>query len=113
MAGEDPLRLRVVGTCMSPDLGPDDLVSVTPARFYWPGDVLVFASGGRLLAHRLIGYRRGLRPLTQADAAPIPDGAADWGDVIGRVAGGTTFAARGRALWRFTRFLVARGLGRQ
>ena len=86
------MSLRVNGDCMAPLVTSGAVVSVVRRRFYWPGDpVVVHATDGRLLAHRLLGfYRRrgGWRCVTQGDNAPYPDSALPWSSVVGRVEGG-------------------------
>lgn len=99
---------------MQPGIAPGSRVQVRARRAYWPGDVLVFeACDGRLLAHRLVGYRwspaRGLRLVTCADAAARGDAPIEPRRIIGRVCGGEVDAAaaavplaqRLRALARF------------
>lgn len=92
LAAEGPLTVRVRGHCMAPDLPDGAVVEVSRARFYWPGDVLALrAADGRLLVHRLLGYRphRGAWHLvTQADAASLPDAPARPEQLLGRLVGG-------------------------
>lgn len=88
--GGDRWWLRISGHCMAPLLTDGQRVLVQPARWYWPGDILVFhsLSGNGLIAHRLIGagWRRGRwRLLTRADNAPNPDFALPPARVLGRV----------------------------
>jgi hypothetical protein len=112
LASREALRLRVAGTCMEPRLKGGDVVQVRSARIYWPGDLLAFVDGsGRLLVHRLIGYRpgrRGLRFWTQADLSSTPDSAVPPRCVLGRVVGRVPMAARARAMGRLARHLAAR-----
>jgi DNA-binding NarL/FixJ family response regulator len=42
MAREQPVALTVRGGGMAPLLADGERVEVAPARFYWPGDVIVF-----------------------------------------------------------------------
>jgi hypothetical protein len=76
---------------MQPTIPDGSLVTVARKRFYWPGDVLIFASAeGRLTAHRLVGacrWRGRLRLFTRADNAPRMDAAILASDVVGRVVG--------------------------
>jgi phage repressor protein C with HTH and peptisase S24 domain len=107
------------GDCMVPWIENGAGVQVTPARFYWPGDVVVVLSGNnQYLIHRVIGlYRRSgkVKILTQADTALRPDGAVDSDDVLGRVSGGcchacavsVPFVHRLKASARFIRFIIA------
>jgi hypothetical protein len=91
MAREQPLEIRVRGSCMAPLLADGTPVAVTPARVYWPGDVVVFqAADGRLLAHRLLGYRRlggRLACVTQGDGCLRPDAPVPLDRILGRAAG--------------------------
>jgi hypothetical protein len=114
LARAQPIELVISGHCMQPGIGPGSRVQVRARRAYWPGDILVFeAVDGRLLAHRLVGYRwwpvRGLRLVTCADAAARGDAPIEPRRVIGRVCGGEVdtavsaipLAERLRALARF------------
>jgi hypothetical protein len=124
LAVSEPLRLRVVGTCMAPSLLDGSVVDVLAARWYWPGDIVAYlGAGGRLTVHRVIGYRpRGwrLELVTQADASPAADGAVDPGRVLGRVCpgaagrglAGARLRHRARAVARFVRLVGSRMLGR-
>ena len=121
--GGDPVTITVKGGCMAPWIEDDARVEVTPAAFYWPGDVVVALSAdGRYLVHRVIGcYRRsaGLKVLTQADAAVWPDAAVSPAQILGRVSGGechprivsVPLAHRLKALFRFARFGIRRSVG--
>lgn len=84
-----PITVRVSGDCMAPDLNDGQAVEVAPARLYWPGDVVVYATGdGRLLGHRFLGYyrRRGRwKMLIRADNARGPDPGVLGDQVLGRV----------------------------
>ena len=59
------------------------------ARLYWPGDVVVFqAADGRLLAHRLLGYRLhagSLACVTRGDGCPCHDAPVPLERLLGRV----------------------------
>ena len=91
LAREAPLDVVVRGDCMLPLLADGDRVRVVAARVYWPGDVLVFrAPDGRLLAHRLLGYRPwagGLALVTRGDACVVHDAPVPLAAVLGRVEG--------------------------
>lgn len=91
LAAEQPLAVRVTGDCMSPLAHDGDIVKVSRARFYWPGDVIAFRhSDGRLLMHRLIGYwptAGGLGIITQADSSSSCEAAFGLDCVIGKVSG--------------------------
>jgi hypothetical protein len=92
LAKNRELRLKIQGDCMSPLLESGTGVRVKGAKFYWPGDCLVFAGAdGRLTAHRLLGYyykQRQIRYLTQADRAKRPDRYILKRHIIGKICGG-------------------------
>jgi hypothetical protein len=106
LAREGPVEVRLRGGCMAPGLADGDRVRVAAARFYAPGDVVVFrAADGRLVAHRLLGYRlhAGAPALvTRGDACPVHDAPVPLAAVLGRVEGARpTLVARAVALLRF------------
>jgi hypothetical protein len=118
LAREAPVAVAVRGGCMAPRLADGDRVQVAAARFYWPGDVVVFrASDGHLLAHRVLGYRfhrfqgsRGLALVTRGDACAVHDAPVPLARVLGRVAGAAPSpAARAAALRRFLGLALHRG----
>lgn len=120
MAAEKKLQLKIQGDCMAPLLLSGVMVLVKSARFYWPGDCLVFIDvDGRLVAHRLTGYyckRRQIRYLTQGDRLSSPDASIMHKHIIGKVCGGecderlvnVPFLHRLWAFGRFCRFIFAR-----
>jgi hypothetical protein len=117
LAREGPVEVIVRGGCMAPRLADGDRVRVVTARFYAPGDVVVFrAADGRLVAHRLLGYRPGaggLALVTRGDFCPVHDAPVPLAAVLGRVeAARPTAAVRLRSLLRFLG-LVGRALGRR
>jgi signal peptidase I len=89
LAREAPVEVRVQGDCMKPFFADGDRVLVSAARVYWPGDVLVFrAPDGRLLAHRLLGYRPwqgGIALVTRGDACVVHDFPVLKTAVLGRI----------------------------
>lgn len=110
LAREAPVEVAVRGGCMAPRLAEGDRVRVAAARFYWPGDVVVFrAPDGRLLAHRVLGYRfhrfqgrGGLALVTRGDSCVVHDAPVALVRVLGRVLGAAPGpAARASALGRF------------
>ncbi len=106
LAREAPVEVEVRGTCMAPGLADGDRVRVAAARFYWPGDVVVFrAADGRLLAHRVLGcrlYGGALALVTRGDSCVVHDAPVPLARVLGRVAGAAASpAARAAALRRF------------
>ena len=90
LAREAPVEVRVQGDCMKPFFADGDRVLVSAARAYWPGDVLVFrAPDGRLLAHRLLGFRPwqgGIALVTRGDACVVHDSPVPRAAVLGRIA---------------------------
>lgn len=118
LAREAPMTCRVRGSSMAPLLADGDRVEVAARRCYWPGDVIAFeAADGRLVVHRLIGYRpvrRGWRLVTRGDAAPAADVPVAPVRVLGRVVGGegSPRAVRVSPVWRLRalgRFAAAAG----
>ncbi|MFL6233055.1 MAG: hypothetical protein ACJ76N_07970 [Thermoanaerobaculia bacterium] len=106
LAHEGPVEVTVRGGCMAPGLADGGRVRVAAARVYLPGDVVVFrAADGRLVAHRLLGYRpwgRRLALVTRGDSCPVHDAPVLLAAVLGRVeAAAPTALARLRASWRF------------
>jgi signal peptidase I len=108
LARQGAVDVVVRGDCMLPLLTDGDRVRVVAARVYWPGDVLVFrAADGRLLAHRLLGYRPwagGLALVTRGDACVVHDAPVPAAAVLGRIESihpGAAFR-----LWSFLRFIA-------
>jgi hypothetical protein len=91
LARSEAVEVRIAGGCMAPRLADGGTVRVRPARFYWPGDVVVVRSAeGRLLAHRLLGlrpWRGGLAWVTQGDACARADTPVRKSAILGRVEG--------------------------
>jgi len=97
--------LRVSGTSMVPAIRPGDLISVERARAgeISPGEIVVFAWEGRLIAHRVVartgspdeGYL-----VTRGDRTRRNDALVSSAELIGRVArierGGSRVRARSR-----------------
>jgi hypothetical protein len=108
LAREAPVDVVVRGDCMLPLLTDGERVRVVAARLYWPGDVLVFrAPDGRLLAHRLLGYRPWagrLALVTRGDACVVHDAPVALAAVLGRIDG---LHPRAALRWRsFLRFIA-------
>jgi signal peptidase I len=120
LAREAPVEVCVRGDCMAPHFADGDRVRVAAARVYWPGDVVVFrAPDGRLLAHRLLGYRLwkqgpwrdGFALVTRGDACIVHDSPVPKAAVLGRVdAARPSFRGRAEAILGFLG-LVLRRLG--
>jgi hypothetical protein len=113
LAREAPVDVKVRGDCMAPAVAGGDQVRVAAGRFYGPGDVVVFrAADGRLVAHRLLGYRLhagALALVTRGDACPVHDAPVPLAAVLGRVAAVRPRPAeRAAALWRFLALAVGR-----
>src|SRR6188472_2178493 len=94
LAREAPVTLRVRGTCMVPALASGEVVEVRAARFYWPGDIVAFATAeGVLTVHRVIGWGPASwnRPWsswglwTQADGGTLPDAPVHRQRLIGKL----------------------------
>ena len=106
LAREGTVEVKVRGECMAPLVGDGDQVRVAAARAYWPGDVVVFrAADGRLLAHRLLGYRPlagRLALVTRGDGCVVHDAPVPLAAVLGRVAAARpSLAVRAGSLLRF------------
>ena len=109
---------------MAPRIADGAMVQLTPGRYYWPGDVLVFvAADGRMTAHRLVGalgWGASLRLFTRADRGTGLDAAIRYRDVVGRVVGGecareiarVPLTERGSALLGFVKFALRRAFVR-
>jgi hypothetical protein len=97
---------------MSPDLMDGARVTISPSRFYSPGDIVCFSgASGRLVLHRVIGYRpdrSGIKLWTQADSAPTPDSPVDFERVLGKVSRPVPLGRRALALGRFLRVAARR-----
>jgi hypothetical protein len=106
MARHEPVEVRLAGDCMAPLLADGERVRVAAARAYWPGDVVVFrGADGRLLAHRILGYRPhagGFAYVTRGDACAVHDAPVPPAAVLGRIdAARPALALRARAVLRF------------
>jgi len=104
LASEDGISFRVAGVCMAPSLADGARITVAPARFYWPGDVVAFLSASdRLVVHRVIGYRPTAARLllwTQADESRAPDAPVPMERVLGRAMARVTPRQRAASLLR-------------
>jgi phage repressor protein C with HTH and peptisase S24 domain len=111
LARERPLAAVVRGGSMAPLLADGDRVELGAVRWPLPGDVVAFATDdGRLVVHRLLGYRfwaGGLACVTRGDASPDLDPPVPRRRLLGRVVAPAralpTPALRGRALLAFCR----------
>lgn len=119
LAGSEMVAVTVKGDCMAPWIKNDSRVQVSPARFFWPGDVVVVLSQHKqYLAHRVIGaYGRfgRVKVLTQADASLRPDTAVAISAILGKVSGGlchphvvsVPLHHRLKAMLRFVQFAIS------
>jgi hypothetical protein len=112
---EGTLTFRVRDECMTPVIFEGENVIVTPCRFYWPGDILVFHHGdASLRIHRLIAYRlkgRSLQLLTRGDRSGSFDVPIYLNQVIGKVMGVSSRGGRDslRRIWPLARGVVDLG----
>jgi|SRR3990170_3206064 len=86
------VRLRVSGMSMAPAVRPGDLLSVERAAVdkIVPGEIVVFAREGRLIAHRAVGRTEGASGtclITRGDRARRNDRPITGEELIGRVTG--------------------------
>lgn len=84
------LRLRVMGWSMLPSVWPGDTLVIEPiiSDGVLKGDIVMFSSGRRFVAHRVMARRRDSgdwRVQTQGDAVPSPDSPVDQGHLLGKV----------------------------
>ena len=105
LARERPLVLTVRGDCMLPRLRDGEQVAVAPARRYWPGDIVAFATPqDRIALHRLLGYRLAAGRLvcvTRGDRSDTPDTPISPALLLGRATPPPPRADRARALLAF------------
>lgn len=105
LAGEGCFRWRLRGSSMMPTLPLDCQIEIAPlpARVRL-GEVLVFAAGDALIAHRLVRRSRG-RWITQGDGRRAPDPPLRPEQALGVVRsacvdGRQVWPGRGEFLWR-------------
>jgi signal peptidase I len=84
------LRLRVTGTSMMPAIQPGDLLSIdrVDLRDTSPGEIVMFARGGRLFAHRIVDRSGGATDpylVTRGDRLLENDPPVFQSELIGRV----------------------------
>jgi hypothetical protein len=103
LARGERFRWRLQGTSMSPTLPPGCLIEIAalPSQPK-PGNVVVFSSGGQLVAHRFV-QRSGKQWVMQGDGRLGPDRPLDASQGLGIVV--AAFSADGRPFWppRFPR----------
>jgi signal peptidase len=101
------LRLRVTGTSMMPAVRPGDVLSIrrVDLRETSPGEIVLFARGGRLFAHRIVdqggGGSRDPYLVTRGDRLLENDPPVFQSELLGRV----TSIDRGRSHVRFRSWL--------
>ena len=83
------LHLQVAGWSMSPTIWPGDTLVIEPADGgqVCEGDIVVFSSGRRFVAHRVVvtGNDGGSSIQTQGDAVPCPDSPLTASELLGKV----------------------------
>lgn len=90
LRGSGRLHLRATGRSMLPRVRPGDTLVIERARSceLSTGDIAVFNSGSRFVAHRVVatGVAVGERKIqTQGDAVLLPDSPVSEREVIGKV----------------------------
>lgn len=86
------LRLRVTGFSMLPSVWPGDLLLIRRQEIeqIHPGDIVLFAYHGRLIAHRVVFKTNDPEApslITRGDALPSQDSAISPADLLGKVSG--------------------------
>jgi signal peptidase I len=84
------VRLRVFGTSMVPAVRPGDVLSVEGASLgeLSPGEIVVFARAGRLIAHRLVAKTESTdegHVVTRGDRVRQDDGIVSSAQLVGKV----------------------------
>lgn len=120
VAGDEPLSIRISGTCMAPLIDDGAMIQIRRQRLYLPGDILVKrCHNGQLVAHRLIGFYpryRKFHYVTRADNASSADAAIAGSRVFGKVCGGecvnsaiqVPLSHRSKACVQFTSLMLQR-----
>ncbi len=104
LAGERPLHFNVSGQCMAPTLRHGSSVEISPAKRYWPGDIVAFSTPtGELRLHRVLGYWLAgwsMRLVTRPDSAGTRDPLIVPAEILGRVTAMEGRARPARVTWR-------------
>jgi len=84
------LRLRVTGFSMLPSVWPGDLLLIRRRviKQIYPGDIVLFARHGRLIAHRVVFKTDDPEApslITRGDARPSQDSAIGPAELLGKV----------------------------
>jgi hypothetical protein len=81
------LRLRAKGWSMLPAIWPEDtlVIDCVSINALTEGDIVMFSSGQRLVAHRVTKICEAGKVLTQGDATPRPDSPVTQRDLLGKV----------------------------
>ena len=86
------LRLRVTGFSMLPSVWPGDMLLIRRQQMdqIYPGEIVLFARHGRLIAHRVVLKTDDLkapRLITRGDALPSQDSPINPAQLLGKVSG--------------------------
>ena len=120
LCAAEPVCITARGDCMAPLIEDGARLQVSPARRYYPGDIIVCrAANGSYLVHRLLGsarWRGSRQFVTRGDNNERVDGLVRAGGILGKVIGGdcdtrvihVPAGHRLAALGQFMRFALRR-----
>ncbi len=111
---EASMTVRIRGGCMAPVLRDGESAKVTRARFFFPGDVVVFRTATTLVSHRAIGWAPlagGVGIVTRGDHCERHDGVVSTRDILGRVDLRVGYGARFKALSHYLSAIVRKVIG--
>ena len=111
------LRFRAIGASMLPTLWPGDILSVRRMDEHdaLPGDIVLYARQGSLVAHRVVKrtvHQDRVELITRGDSMPLDDAPISRHELLGRVTtierGARRFPPRRTAAGRIASWVCAR-----